>query len=72
MSGKHISFSHWTSSPIKLEVHFVKESIPLRMKSTLLQVKQEDLKEIEKRRSGLRRATAQDEARIRILQKINL
>ncbi len=53
-------------------VSFVKEYLPVANEEYAAQVKQEHLKEIERRRAALRSRIAQEEARARILQKVNI
>lgn len=53
-------------------VNFVKEYIPFANEEYAAQVKQEHAKEIERRRAALRNAIAQEEARMKILQKIHI
>lgn len=53
-------------------VNFVRDYIPLANEEYAAQVKQEHLKEIEGRRAALRSTIVQEEARMRILQKINI
>jgi serine/threonine protein kinase len=53
-------------------VRFVKEYLQLANEEYAAQVKQESLKEIERRRAALRTKIAQEEERIGILQKIDI